>query len=374
MSAFLKGRRGWPLVAGGLAAVLVVGLIAWRLIEKPAESEETPTPSALVSLASVRPGLVDRTVEVYGVIAGSPSATHAVSATREVIVQDVLTVPGLTVSAGSPLVQVGDTPAGNLAYRQADDALVAAERDLARIQRLYAQQLAANDQLIAARKTLADAQAAVAAQASAGGGRGRQIIASPVAGVVSQVGVQRGQQVAAGTPLMTVVAAGGFVAQFGVEPTQAARLAVGQNVRIVSALDPTIAVQSRLSAVGRAVDPATRLIPAAAPARNAGLALGAAVRGVITTATVEGLTAPFASVVYDEKGAHVFVVRGGKAHEVEVTIGPEDGDQVMVTGQLAANDRVAVSGAYQLEDGMAVRIAGATGAIAKGSGAKSSGE
>lgn len=304
-----------------------------------------------------------------GVIAGSASATRTVSAPREVIVQDLLTAPGLIVAVGTPLIQVGDTPASGLAYRQATDALAFAERDLARVQRLYDQRLAANDQLGAARKALADAQAAVAAQAAAGGGRKGQIIPSPIAGVVSQVVVQKGQQVATGAPLLTVVAAGGFLAQFGVEPTQAAQLAVGQPVRIVSALDPKIAIQSRMSAVGRAVDPTTRLIPAAAPALGAGLALGAAVRGEITTATVQGLTVPAASVVYDEKGAHVFVVGGGKAHQVAVTVGSEQGDQVMVSGQLSAKDQVAVSGAYQLEDGMAVRIAAAAAAGA-GSGGK----
>ncbi len=359
----MKRSRRWQIIAAGLVGVLVVGFVAWRLTQKP-ESEETPTPSALVTLAPVRAGPVSRTVEVYGVIAGSASATRAVSAPRDVIVQDVLTAPGLTVAPGAPLVQVGDTPASGLAYRQAADALAFAERDLARVQRLYDQQLAANDQLAAARKALADAQAAAAAQAAAGGGRGRQIIASPIAGVVSQVVVQKGQQVTTGAPLLTVVASGGFLAQFGVEPTQAVQLAVGQPVRVVSALDPNVVIQSRMSAVGRAVDPATRLIPAAAPAQGAGLALGAAVRGEITTATVQGLTAPAASVVYDENGAHVFVVRGGKAHQVSVTVGPEQGDQVMVGGQLSANDQVAVSGAYQLDDGMAVRIAAPAGSAA----------
>jgi len=353
----MKRSPRWPVITAAVVGVLLIGFIAWRLLQKPAGSEEPPAPSALVTLAPVRAGPVSRTVQTYGVIAGSTSATRTVSAPRDVIVQDLLTAPGLTVSVGSPLIQVGDTPVSGLAYRQAADSLAFAERDLARVQRLYDQQLAANDQLAAARKALADAQAAVAAQVAAGGGRKSQTINSPIAGVVSQVVVQRGQQMAAGAPLLTVVAGGGFLAQFGVEPTQAAQLAVGQPVRIVSALDPSIVIQSRMSAVGRAVDPATRLIPAAAPALGANLALGAAVRGEITTATVQGLTVPAASVVYDENGAHVFVVRGGKAHQVAVTVGPEQGDQVMVGGQLSANDQVAVSGAYQLDDGMAVRIA-----------------
>jgi RND family efflux transporter MFP subunit len=370
---FPRGRR--PLFAAiGVVVVLIVAIAAWRAFQKPAEDEETATPSALVTFASVRSGPARRIVKVYGVIAAAPNATRTVSASREVIVQDVLTAPGLAVAAGAPLVQVADTPASGLAYRQAADALIFAQRDLARVQRLYDQQLAANDQLIAARKAVADAQAAVAAQTAAGAGRSRQIITAPIAGVVSQVAVARGQQVAAGGSLLTVVATGGYLAQFGVEPTQAGHLAVGQSVRIVSALDPGLATQSRLTAVGHAVDPATRLVPAAAPASSAGLALGAAVRGEIVTATLEGLTVPAASVVYDEKGAHVFIAKGGKAHEVAVEVGPEDGDQVMVVGGLGANDQVIVSGAYQAQDGMAVRLAGAKTPRPKASAGRASGE
>lgn len=351
----MKRSRRRLLIAVGGIALLIVAVVAWRTPRKPAPGEQAQTPSALVSLAPVRAGPVDRTVEAFGVVAGSASATRAVSAARDVIVQNVLTAPGLSVAAGAPLLRVGDTPASGLAYRQAADALDFAERDLARVQRLYDARLVASDQLAAAQKALADAQAGVAAQVVAGGGRNGQIVASPIAGVVSQVMVQQGQQVGAGAPLLTVVATGGFVALLGVDPTQAAQLAVGQPVRIASALDPTVAMRSRITAVAHAVDPATRLILAAAPVASAGLALGAAVRGEITTATIKGLTAPAASVVYDEKGAHVFVVSAGIAHQAAVTVGPEQAGQVMISGGITAGDQVAVTGAYQLQDGMAVR-------------------
>jgi multidrug efflux pump subunit AcrA (membrane-fusion protein) len=127
-------------------------------------------------------------------------------------------------------------------------------------------------------------------------------------------------------------------------------------VRVVSALDPDVAVTSHLTEVGRAVDPATHLIAVSAPAQDAGLPLGAAVRGEIAIATSQGLTVPSASVVHDEDGAHVFVVKAGKAHQVAVATGPEAGDLIAVTGDLKAGDPVVVSGAYQLQDGLAVRL------------------
>jgi membrane fusion protein (multidrug efflux system) len=354
----MRRYGGWPVVAVAAGILLIAALLVWRLTQKAPEEGDGPTPSALVTVAAVRAGPVSRTIEAYGVIAGAAAATRTVSAARDVIVQDVLVTSGQPIAAGAPLVALGDTPASGLVYRQAADAVTYAQRDLARVLRLYQQQLAANDQLIAAQKTLADAQAALAAQTAAGGGHARQVIVSPIAGVVGQVAAARGQQIAAGGPLVVVVASGGLVAQLGVEPNRAAQLAPGQPVRVVSALDPNTAVASRLTVVGRAIDPATHLIAVSAPAQSPGLPLGAAVRGEIAVATSQGLTVPRASVVYDEDGARVFVVRAGKAHRVAVATGPEAGDQIAVTGDLHAGDPVVVVGAYQLQDGLAVRLGG----------------
>jgi RND family efflux transporter MFP subunit len=352
----MRRYGGWPTLAVAGVIVLIAALLAWRLSQKTADEGDGPAPTALVTVAAVRAGPVSRTVEAYGVIAGSPAASRTISAARDVIVQNVLVTPGQPVAAGAALVEVGDTPASGLVYRQAADAVTFAKRDLARVQRLYDQQLAANDQLIAAQKALADAQAALAAQAAAGGGQVRQAIVSPLAGVVGQVAAAKGQQIAAGGALVVVVASGGLVAQLGVEPNRAAQITPGQPVRIVSALDPKAAIDSRLAMVGHAVDPATHLIAVSAPAESVGLPLGAAVRGEIAVATSQGLTVPRASVVYDEDGAHVFVVKAGKAHQVAVAAGPEAGDQIAVTGDLHAGDPVVVAGAYQLQDGLAVRL------------------
>ena len=348
----------WPILAAVAAVVLVAALLGWRLTRKAPTDDNGPPPSALVTVAPVRDGAISRTVEAYGVIAGSAAASRVLSATRDVIVQDVLVTAGQPVAAGAPLAQVSDTPASGLAYRQASDAAAFAQRDLARVQRLYDQHLAANDQLIAAQKAVADAQGALAAQVGAGGGHARQAIVSPIAGVVGQVSVTRGQQVAAGGALVTVVAIGGLVAQLGVEPNRAADVRTGQAVRLASALDPQVAIDSRLTVVGRAVDPTSHLIAVSAPAQSAGLPLGASVRGEIAVATSRGLTVPRASVVYDEDGAHVFVVKAGKARQVAVATGPESGDQIAVTGELHAGDPVVVAGAYQLQDGLAVRLGG----------------
>ena len=250
-----------------------------------------------------------------------------------------------------------NAPASTQAYRQAADGAAFAERDLARVRRLFDAHLAANDQLTAAQKALADAKAVLAAQNGSGAEAGRQTLTAPYAGVVAAPPVSTGEHVAADVPLITLAGSGDMVAQLGVEPQKAQGLAVGQAVTLIPVFHPERRIDSRLSLVTRQVDATSKLIDVAAPALAAGLPLGEAVRGQITIASHPGLLVPRAAVVFDEQGSHVFVVRGGKAKLVAVKAGAEEVDDIAVSGDLKAGDFVAVQGAYQLEDGMAVRIA-----------------
>lgn len=345
-------------IALAAGVVIVAAVVLWRVLTGQGPSAgKAPAPSALVTLAAVRAGDVHETVDAYGVIASSAASTRTLAVPRAVIVERILAVVGKSVAAGAPLVVVVNAPASTQAYRQAVDAAASAERDLARVQRLFASHLAANDQLIAAQKTLADAKAALAAQTAAGAGSVRQTLTAPYAAVVSALTVAAGEHVAPDAPLITLAGSNDLVAQLAIEPQKAQALAVGQAVSLIPVFHPERRIDTRLSLVTRQVDAASKMINAAAPAPATGLALGEAVRAKIIVANHPGLLAPRAAVVFDEKGAHVFAVAGGKARLVAVRAETQDGDDIAVAGEIEAGDAVAVGGAYQLQDGMAVRIA-----------------
>ncbi|HEY5105667.1 MAG TPA: efflux RND transporter periplasmic adaptor subunit [Caulobacteraceae bacterium] len=351
-------RRLKPWQTATLAAVvLVIAVVAWRGLGTAKAPPEPPAPSALVSLAPIRQATIEDSVSAYGVIAGSAAASRTVSTPRAVIVRAVLVGPGQPVAAGAPLVLVENTPATQLMFRQAADAEAFAAKDLARVQRLYDQHLAANDQLTAAQKTVADAKAAVAAQVAAGAGKTSQTLTAPVAGIVGATQAAVGEAMAADAPLVSVIANGGLVAQLGVEPSGARKIARNDTVTLVAALDASRAIASRVAIIGQAVDPTSRLVSVTAPASGGDFALGSTVQAKIVVASHPGLLAPRRAIVFDENGSHLYVVRRGKAREVAVTPGEQQGDDVEVLGAVTAGDVVAVDGAYQLQDGMAVRTA-----------------
>lgn len=347
-------RRHLLMVAAAVIAIgAVVALVMLRGGGEPADAE--PHPTALVTVAPVRSETVQDVVSVYGVVQADPAGSLTVAAPKAAIVSRVLVRSGETVSAGQVLVEIANAPGSEMAYRQAADAAASAQTDFDRVQRLYDERLAASDQLTAAKKSLADAQATLAAQQKQGSGQALQSLRAPRAGVVMTVSGAAGEHVAQDAPLVVLARADGAAVKLGLEPN--GRFAVGQAVTLRPVFGgPPIA--SRITMVGRAADQTTKTLDAMAPLNGVSLPIGAAVQGDVVTASHTGQVAPRAAVVFDETGPHVFVVAAGKARRVFVSLGLDHGDDVEIRGQLPAGAQVAVEGAYELQDGMAVKVRG----------------
>jgi RND family efflux transporter MFP subunit len=347
-------RRHLLMVAAAVVAIgAVVALVMLRGGGEPADAE--PHPTALVTVAPVRSETVQDVVSVYGVVQADPAGSLTVAAPKAAIVSRVLVRSGETVSAGQVLVEIANAPGSEMAYRQASDAAASAQTDFDRVQRLYDERLAASDQLTAARKSLADAQATLAAQQKQGSGQALQSLRAPRAGVVMTVSGAAGEHVAQDAPLVVLARADGAAVKLGLEPN--GRFAVGQAVTLRPVFGgPPIA--SRITMVGRAADQTTKTLDAMAPLNGVSLPIGAAVQGDVVTASHTGQVAPRAAVVFDETGPHVFVVAAGKARRVFVSLGLDHGADVEIRGQLPAGAQVAVEGAYELQDGMAVKVRG----------------
>jgi membrane fusion protein (multidrug efflux system) len=347
-------RTRWMTIG---AMILIVAVVAALLFLRRGNdaAEAEPTPTAVVTVAALRSLPLQDVVSAYGVVEGDPTGSVTVAAPKPSIVSRVLVRAGEAVAAGQPLVELANAPGAELAFKQAADAASFAQSDLARVQRLYDERLAASDQLNAARKALADAQAALAAQQKQGSGHALQTISAPRAAVVTAVSAVAGDHVAQDAPLLVLARADGAVARLGLEP--GGGVSPGQAV-VIHPVFGGAPIVSRITLVGRTADPASKTLAAIVPLKGAVLPIGAAVRGDVTTGGHTGLVAPRAAVVFDETGPHIFTVTGGKAHRVFVTVGRDRGEGVEVSGKIAAAAQVAVEGAYELQDGMAVKVRG----------------
>lgn len=347
------------LLIGGAAAIVLLAGVGFLVLGRHGSGDEGGdiAPIANVTLAQVRHMPLQDVIDVYGVVAPDPASEATLAAPRPLIVSRILVRTGEMVRAGQGLVEVVNSPGSDQAYRQAVAAAEQARSDLARVQRLYDERLAANDQLQAARKALSDAQAALAAQQRQGAGHKRQILTASAAGVVTNVTVSVGDHVSQDAPVVNLATSAGLVAKLGLEPGALVRIGDPVALAPVSGT-PSKDLVTRISTISLAADPATRTFDALAPLSGRTWALGSAVEARVTTGAHDGLAVPRGAVVFDETGTHVFTVSGGHAHRVFVTAGRTYGQNIEVSGPIHAGDAVAVQGADELEDGMAVKVAG----------------
>lgn len=325
-----------------------------------AADEEATAAAGQVLVTTARPvqQAFHDTVEAWGSAAGDPQRARAISLAHGGQVVALNVAAGQTVHRGQPLLTIAPDPAARSAYLQAQSALELASGELRRTGQLAAQRLATQSQLAAARKALADAQAALEAQRALGGGSTQETVSAPADGVVGTLSVGLGERFAANAPLLGFMPAHALVAQLGVQPEDGAKLRAGMPVQLRSVYGDAAAFAGTLRMIGQSVDPQTHLLGAQAelPAdASAALVAGAALEARIRTADFTAWAVPRAAVLHDARGDYLFLAEQGHAKRIEVKLRSPDGDTVGVQGPLDAQAKVIVLGAYELNDGDAVR-------------------
>ncbi len=343
-----------------LAVILLAGVAVYK--ESGAPAPAVAPPSVQVDMITLSPGSLPSQVSGYGSLMAGPAAETNVTLQAAGIVTSIPVLPGQTVAAGDTVAVIAADAQSVAAYQKAETALTAARANRAHVAALLASHLATNADLVAASQGVADAAATLAALRSTQAGAGRSILA-PFDGTVIAILVPSGTAQPAGAALVQMVRSGGLVAMIGLPPSQSALVRSGDPARL-DLLDGSAVIDAKVLQVGAMQDPQTGLVavtlslPANAPA-----ILNAPVRVVITTGTISGFVVPRDAVQTDQNGDYVYQVDGKNiAHRVMVKILGQAGNQTVLAPNLDTAMKLVTTGAYQLDDGVAVREAADSGA------------
>ena len=194
---------------------------------QPSKVEEPPVAS--VGIAPLKRATISRQETVYGSVVAPANEVRVVSVPFECRVAKVRVMPGQTVAAGDPLIEIEASAATALMFQEAESTRSAAERDLQLIKQRYEQKLATNADLNTAENAFHTAQGRAQSLQQAGAGGPRQL-AAEAPGIVSKVDVQVGQVVPIGSPLIEVAAQNKIEVKLSVEPLDAHFLKIGQLV------------------------------------------------------------------------------------------------------------------------------------------------
>lgn len=343
-----------PALGALLLAALLAGCGGAPAADKAADTK----PTVAVTTMAAQQQTFHNTVLAWGSAMGDPDQARAISLAHGGQIIGAPVSPGQTVQRGQTLLVMAPDPAARQAFQQAQSALTLANGELQRTQQLATQRLATLSQVAAARATLADAKASLAAQSAMGGGAsGQEKITAPVDGVVTALNVSLGQRVSANAPLLNFTPAHALIAQLGIQPQNVASLQPGMQVQVQQVYDPTKTLVGTLRVVGQAVDPSTGLYPAKIelPASaSADLVIGASLSAQIHTNGFTAWAVPREAVLNDQQGDYLFQVEQGHAKRIDVKLLSPDGKTVGVSGPLDPKAEVIVLGVYELTDGAAV--------------------
>lgn len=187
-------------------------------------------------------------------------------------------------------------------------------------------------------------------------------ILAPAAGVISRRTARLGGLAsAAADPLFRIVAKGEIELDAEIPEIFLPRLSAGMPARIeVAGLKPR---EGKVRLISPEVDPATRLGRVRIfIGDDPALRIGTFARGMIDTASSNGLGVPATAVMNRDQGPAVQVVKDGRVETRKVSIGMASGGKVEILGGLREGELIVLRSGTLLREGDSVRpvIAGKT--------------
>ena len=331
-------------------------LLGLLLVSSPLLAADAPSVQVQTVVLKQQP-MAD-TVSGYGVVSPDTRALQTVSLPRPGQIVGLLVSAGQLVKKGAPLLEFATGANAALGYRQAQQAVHFAQSEVARVEQLLSQQLATQSQLAAAKKTLADAEAALRAQETIGSGQTLEQVRAPFDGVVVALQAAQGDRLTAGAPVLQLARSGGQRVLLGVEPANVARVRPGMAVSVAPVFDPEHKVAGKVAQVFGMINPQTEFVDVLVAVPGSGLMPGTKVHAEIQLSRKPEWVVPRSAVLRDARGAYIFQVRAGNAHRVNVQTRLERDGLIAVQGAFSAGEPVVSQGNYELRDGMAVREGG----------------
>jgi Cu(I)/Ag(I) efflux system membrane fusion protein len=190
----------------------------------------------------------------------------------------------------------------------------------------------------------------------------RLAIASPIDGVVVELGAREGMTVMAGAPLFRINGLGTVWINAEVPEALAAQVRPGTAVEARAAAFPGTAFKGRVSAILPEVNAATRTLKARIELANPG---GKLVPGMFATVDLapaarrEALLVPSEAVIQTGTRAVVIVAQGeGRFTPAEVEIGSEADGRTEIRKGLQAGQKVVTSGQFLIDSEASLRATG----------------
>ena len=299
-------------------------------------------------------------IEVPGLVQGDPQGMQVVSASIGGRLVKLTRNLGQPVRQGDALAVIESREAASLkAEVEAARARAGlALSNLRREQRLFAERVSPEQDLIAAQTAATEAgialrlaQQQLGATGGGGGALNRIAMRSPISGQIIARPAVLGQTVDANAELYRVANLSRVVVQASISPADAARVRPGTRVEVTAAGRRQ---EGRVTFVSPVLDESTRLIQVIAGIDNSGgvWRVGEPVNVAIllpATSADRSIAVPSTALQSVENRTVVFERTASGFRAVPVTAGRRNGDAVVITAGLTGEERIATTNSFTLK-------------------------
>lgn len=184
-------------------------------------------------------------------------------------------------------------------------------------------------------------------------------VISPLTGTITKVFITNGEAVNPGQPVLTVSQTQNIKVQFFVEPDNLMAIKPGLPVKVIA--DNNNSYSGIVAAVSPQADPVTRrFLVEVKLESNDGILLGTVATvqlSLVKTAGTPGtIILPLAAVTVGQNGTYIFVIDGGLAKKIEVSVSEVLGEVAKVKVDLPAETLIITDGNKLIQDGQAVTV------------------
>jgi membrane fusion protein (multidrug efflux system) len=279
-------------------------------------------------------------------------------------ITDVFFTPGSRVEKGAALIQQ-DITSETAQLRAAEANVELARLNVERVRELYTKRASSKADLDTAEARIKEAQAQADTIRTT---IAKKTIKAPFSGQLGIRLVNVGQDLASGTPIVSLQAVDTMFLNFSLPQQSLATIEPGLPVRMKTDAVPDRDFVGTITAIDPEVDPATRNVRVQATVENPDQKLLPGMFGsvkVVLPAREPVVAVPITAIAYATYGDSVFVVEeetkeSGEKHLVArqqfVQLGRTMGDFVVITKGVEEDQTVVVSGVFKLQNGAPVAV------------------
>ena len=321
---------------------------------EPATDAVAPDTRPIVAASVIAPGFLADVLEISGRL--EPRAEVMISSELGGAVEEVRFDKGDRVERGALLARVGSDLL-RAALAEAEAELEGARLDYTQAKLLVEREASPAQDFLGAEINLKRFEARVEAARLR---LARSEIAAPSAGVIVQRDIEPGEVLGPGSPVALLHDTSVLRATIGIPETDIAFFSIGSPAEVSLDAYPDRSFEGRITYIAPTTTRPGRSFQAEVEVENADGALrsGLIVRTRLQRRVFEDAVVIARDALVERDGIlHAFVLEDGAAGLRSITLGPDEGDRVVITGGLEVGETLITNGHRNLLDGQPVRVA-----------------